>query len=741
MLCATGACVLAATLAPDPAASTPVAAGVVSPTAAVAVEARRAEVDEQIESLRGALERATEDTRALLEKQLYELERVDSLLVSRRAALGRADEIEEQRARAEEELQNFRAAGPAGDPPGILRVDAAAAAAAAAEERQRDLTSVVAAESVLKEAQEQLEGRERDRRRAKEAVESATDRAERANLEQAHRLAQLRSRNATELVDLRQIELRNEKARRDVEAIILQRLRERAALLESGAQLSRDELGRIFEGLDKEAFDLERLQKAAENAAGVAGDRWSSAQRRLDRETDPTATLIAEVEAHRLEQLTQQRAVSLFEQREQHLGVQREVWQRRFRAVHSNVSRRELLDWKADAESWLEEAQRRRHLHEARIAELQAQSARRNVVPPNSREARWQKAQREHLDERVEHYRASLVSLTRTERLQKRIVRLVDSRVATVSLSERLRMSWDYVVAIWTFEVISIDDRPITVGKVVAGIALITLGLTFAGFLSRQLGRHVLPRLGFDVSASAALETVAYYILLIVVTLSALRVLNVPLTIFTLLGGALAIGLGFGSQTLVSNFISGLILFAERPIKVGDLIDVDGLYGIVEQIGARSTRIRSGENVHIIIPNSAFLEKNVVNFTLSDDNVRTHVAVGVAYGSPTREVARMLKQAVEEHGKILKKPAPTVLFECFGDNALQFEVHFWVHMRRLMDRRTIQSDIRYRIDGLFREAGISIAFPQRDVHIDGLRPIEVRMIPPPESGPDGDEAA
>ena len=128
------------------------------------------------------------------------------------------------------------------------------------------------------------------------------------------------------------------------------------------------------------------------------------------------------------------------------------------------------------------------------------------------------------------------------------------------------------------------------------------------------------------------------------------------------------------------------------------------------------------------MPNSSFLEHNVVNWTLSDDRYRAHVTVGLAYGTSTREAAKLIRRAVEEHGKVLKTPKAIVLFTGFGDNALDFEVHFWVRMRRLMDRKVIESDIRYRIDSLFREAGVVIAFPQRDMHIDSLKPIEVRVL-------------
>jgi len=226
----------------------------------------------------------------------------------------------------------------------------------------------------------------------------------------------------------------------------------------------------------------------------------------------------------------------------------------------------------------------------------------------------------------------------------------------------------------------------------------------------------------------AAIQALIFYALLITIGLFALCLINIPLTVFTVLGGALAIGIGFGSQNLMNNFISGLIILAERPIRVGDLIQIGELHGIVQHVGPRSTRVLTPTNIDIIVPNSSFLESNVTNWTLTEDRVRTSVFVGVAYGSPTREVVKLMKKAADDHGKVLDKPYPIVLFEDFGDNALVFELIFWIRMRRMMDRRMVESDLRLRINELFKEAHITVAFPQRDVHLDTLSPLSVRMI-------------
>jgi small-conductance mechanosensitive channel len=259
--------------------------------------------------------------------------------------------------------------------------------------------------------------------------------------------------------------------------------------------------------------------------------------------------------------------------------------------------------------------------------------------------------------------------------------------------------------------------------------------LALARRIAHLLGRGLFPRLGLDEGAAAAYESLLFYGFLVAIFLFALRTVDIPLTAFAVLGGALAIGFGFGSQNVVGNFISGLILLAERPIRRGDWIEVGGVYGNVERIGLRSTRVRTPDSIHVIVPNSSLLESNVVNWTLEDPVVRVKLSVGVAYGSPTREVARLVRQAVTEQAVILAQPEPVVLFREFGADALEFEARFWIRMARTVDRLRITSEVRFRIDELFREAQIVIAYPQRDVHLDTTSPLEVRVVDAEAGGP------
>ena len=295
--------------------------------------------------------------------------------------------------------------------------------------------------------------------------------------------------------------------------------------------------------------------------------------------------------------------------------------------------------------------------------------------------------------------------------------------------------TWHQIKNIWSTELTTVEERPITIGKVCLALLIFVGGYFVSRWLSRWLGSFLTHRIKVDQSASAAFQSLGFYGLLLSFLLGAMNFVSIPLTVFTFLGGALAIGVGFGSQNILSNFISGLILLAERPVKVGDLIQMDDYYGNIESIGARSTVVLTGTNLRLIVPNSKFLENNVINFTHgSNDVIRCKVGVGVAYGSDTRVVTKLLEQAADDHGKVLKHPAAFVLFKEFADNSLNFELHFWLNMTRPLDQLQVESDLRYRIDSLFNEAGIVIAFPQRDIHIDASTPIPFRMVNSDDGG-------
>lgn len=246
-------------------------------------------------------------------------------------------------------------------------------------------------------------------------------------------------------------------------------------------------------------------------------------------------------------------------------------------------------------------------------------------------------------------------------------------------------------------------------GGVLAGTLLATR------WLVRFLGDSVYPLYDLDDGSRASLDTVVRYSGLGLGVAVALDVAGVGVGVLTVFAGVLGIGIGFGSQTLAANFISGLILLLARPIAVGDTIEVGDLIGRVVRISSYATLLRTLDNTMVVVPNSKIVDESVINWSLGERRVRLKIAVGVAYGSDVDTVQRLLLQAAGEVDGLLKRPHPVVRFDDFGDSALLFRVLPWT--TRVDDRMLLGSALRYRIDELFREAGVVIAFPQLDVHM------------------------
>ncbi len=270
---------------------------------------------------------------------------------------------------------------------------------------------------------------------------------------------------------------------------------------------------------------------------------------------------------------------------------------------------------------------------------------------------------------------------------------------------------------IWNLELYQIEDRVVTVQTIVIAVLIFIIGV----FLARKVvvwgGDWLSGHVPMRESVQKTIERMSYYALIILLVLFTLQAVNIPLTVFTLLGGTLAIAFGFGAQNILNNFISGIILMIERPVAVGDLVEVQGTVGIVEEIGARSTLLRGFSGIHEVVPNSQLLENKVTNWTLQDNQIRTTVKVGVAYGSDIDQVRDILLDLAKDEVRILRIPEPQVTFVGFGDSSLDFEVFFWLSFRNMMDKRQIESHLRGEIYKAFRRENIVIPFPQRDVHL------------------------
>jgi potassium-dependent mechanosensitive channel len=281
----------------------------------------------------------------------------------------------------------------------------------------------------------------------------------------------------------------------------------------------------------------------------------------------------------------------------------------------------------------------------------------------------------------------------------------------------------------WDHKLFTIAGIKISLGNLTVAMILLLFATRLSRLATRIINRRIIEPFVEDKSSQNTYQTFAFYgSLALFVTLS-LTIAGIPLTVFTVVGGALAIGVGFGSQNIVNNFISGVIILVEQPVKVGDTVEVDGMLGTVQTIGTRSTKIKNGDSKIYVIPNSFFLEKSVLNWNYETNIIRTTINFGVAYGSDVRLVESVCHEILMHTEGIHHGHAPKVIFEDFGDSNLTFQLLFWCDTTVISTLAEMRSAIRFKIDDKFKEHKISMAFPQRDMNIKIDKSLDVRLLP------------
>jgi small-conductance mechanosensitive channel len=255
-------------------------------------------------------------------------------------------------------------------------------------------------------------------------------------------------------------------------------------------------------------------------------------------------------------------------------------------------------------------------------------------------------------------------------------------------------------------------------------VVLLIAVFWFSSWTKRFLFNRLLAQSGLDRSLQYAVAQVVSNIVLVVGIVIVLENTGIHLAALAVFAGAVGVGIGFGLQNIASNFISGLVILAERPITIGDRVEVAGIAGQVEHIRARSTVIRTNDNIMMIVPNTKFIDSPVTNWTYGDRRVRFRIPVGVAYGTDVRKVRESLLAVAHENSHTLKEPEPGVYLEQFGENSIDFKLVVWSSEMSARPSR-YRSDLNFAIAEKFRETGIEFPFPQRDVHIrDGTLKVE-----------------
>jgi small-conductance mechanosensitive channel len=669
-------------------------------------------------------------------QQLELLQKIDLTHDQQLFELGRSLEIEQNIIKFKEELAALtNNTIPSKPPYSFSKLDEQKANLMLLEDQRRSVSvAVKTSEDFLQATKEKSKEKEQAFRRIKEELEKDKKSLKTSS---AYTIAELSKRLIAEEVNLQKISLENVKLEQALNQYKRELVQREISFLESRVTFTRKELRDQIHKLEKDILPLtDALEKAKTNEE-FANSRWLNAKEALvekalsqseaDKAEKDVIKWKAWYDTYRLE-------VELLGEHIENLNKIKKIWEYRF-ALFNKAASVDLAGWTKEIDSTYEELEREKRLlavrqtdcnNEIITLEKELESAQITSKPTRFIEERL-----EALKPRLTLFKLGLKTIQSTQKEIQKLQNEIARREKDKSLKERISNLWTISHQVWQYEITSVEDQPITVGKIIMALALLILGLLFSNRVTAQIGKQLVKRVGLTEAAAFAIQQILYYLVLVLLVLFVLSMVRIPLTFFTFVGGALAIGVGFGSQNIVNNFLSGLILMVERPIKIGDIVEAEGVQGTVEWVGARSTIIKTFGNLRLVVPNSTLLQNKVINWSLTDDIVRREIVAGVIYGSPVRTVEKLLKQAAEEHSLVEKYPKPLVLFEDFGDNSLVFTLIIWISMARTgraqIYIRQVESDIRFRIDELFRENHIVIAFPQRDVHLDTLKPLEVRI--------------
>jgi len=357
-------------------------------------------------------------------------------------------------------------------------------------------------------------------------------------------------------------------------------------------------------------------------------------------------------------------------------------------------------------------------------------------------------AERRALEAMQLHVDALETVQERLSRLQQLLQRSLDDLAAhrrEAPLSER---AWTALrraaAAVWQYELFSVSestqvdgravtlDYGVTVGKSIGVAGLFVLGWLLARRLTHALVGLLVRHLQLSPQLGKVLTRWLLSLLVVAVLIVVLKLARIPLTAFAFLGGALAIGVGFGTQNIIKNLISGVIILFERKIRIGDIVSIDGVAGTVSSVDLRATTVRGFDGIDAIVPNSQLLENRVSNWSYGSPVVRRSVVVGLRYGSDARQAAAVVRACADADPDVLRTPAPEVLFDDFGPDAQVLRLLYWLRLSGPRPGPTVDSDLRHAISEAFAAHGLVIAYPQRDVHLDVVGPLAVRLQ---EAGP------
>jgi small-conductance mechanosensitive channel len=615
-----------------------------------------------------------------------------------------------------------------------------------------DEGAIAALDGLIVQNRTELAAAEEKIRHLNEQLEGVTETSRITELSWRRDLEQIRSQVAGAAIGLLQLERQIREESLAGSRAHLDLLQRQLVVAKADTRFTEQDLEKVFANLEAGRLRLERDLAEAEQRQTVALASFQAARQSVP-ENDPTSSRspVSTVAAEKLNLSAAEwdgavTAVRVLRLQLEATSIERTLWELRFGAYGSReldrlrdaqrhlvaLTRRVGL-WKDYFRDKLEVSANQLEVQESRLSRLDRDSE----LGPVVRELLGIMRQRDQ----------SLLDMCRSsERLERLLQRWnedLQRDIGNLPLAGRVRNLFSsarsFLGNLWAFELFAAEDtitvdgqkvsgkRSVTVGKIVGAILILVIGYWLTGLVSEAGRRFIQKYLHVEPNQGQLIRRWMRATMVVFLVLFSLVSVKIPLTVFAFAGGALAIGIGFGTQTVLKNVVSGLIILFERPFGVGDVLDVGGHKGTLTSIGLRASVLQLWDSTETLFPNSYLLENALTNWTYSNRIVRFTIPVGVAYGSDTRRVMQVLEGVLNRHGQIEPSPAPQVLFVDFGPSALVFEVRFWLNVLKT-NAAQVSSDLRHMIAGAFSENGIVIAFPQSDVHLDAARPLQVEVV-------------
>ena len=612
---------------------------------------------------------------------------------------------------------------------------------------------LASAKAALERAQLNFDASEKAHRQAQEALQVGRDAANAAELAAAADQAAQASKLAEETVTLRKKEVKREELAQQVQKLAVQLLQQKVDRLGTHVVFSDANLKDQLVPIKEQEVALNAALDKAQNSMQIVQRQLADARQQLEAANGDKTVPTEQLEAWQRAYDRYVAEINILTRQLQRLADLRLAWNRRYQLARepadgetaaAEVSSDDLKAWQAATKTALDDLAGETSAQILRTAEL------RNDLATVAKKAEatkdgppellpWIERQRRYLEEALRLHESNLISIESARRVHERLLSEIGRDVAALSAKQLAGAAWDKAAAFWNYELADLDGSSIQVKKVVKGLIIFVAGWILARILSTLFAYRFLKRFRMSKDATAAIKTLSFYTLLVIVTLFALDAVNIPLTAFTILGGALAIGVGFGSQAVINNFISGLIMLAERPVRIGERI-VFGTYdGTVEEVGFRSTKVRTLTDHLVTIPNSSMVNEPIENIGRRR-TIRRILHVTITYDTPRDKI----EEAVDTIRDILEEPGirepihpmigwdkfpPRVFFNDYNAESLNIQVVYWYAPPEFWDYMEHAQRVNLRIFEEFERLGVDFAFPSRTLYLagDAKRELSVRL--------------